>query len=62
MIIINVCQIVVSKIDILALLDISIFIPDIPVISIFIQSIIIHLNMQQRVLIVTFSFDMGLDK
>ena len=48
------------KIDILASLGISILIPDMPVTSVFVQSIIILV--QHLVSILTLSFGIGLDK
>ena len=45
-----------------ALLGISILIPDIPVTSVFVESIIIHLKIQERAPILTLSFGIGLDK
>ena len=48
------------KIDIFASLGISILILDIPVTSVFVQLIIIHLKIQQRVSILTLSFSIGL--
>ena len=50
------------KIDILASLGISILIPDIPVTSVFVQSMIFHLKIQQWVSILMLSFSIGLDK
>ena len=50
------------KIDIFASVGIVIFIPDIPVTSVFIQSPIMCLKIQQRVSILTLSFGIGQDK
>ena len=54
-------QIIICKIDILASLGISILIPDMPVTSIFVQSMIILLKIQHRVSILTLSFGISLD-
>ena len=50
------------KINIFASLGISILIPDMPVTSVFFQSMIICLKIQQWVSILTLSFGIGLDK
>ena len=48
--------------DIFASLGISILIPDIPVTSVLVKSVIIHLKIQEQVSILTLSFVIGLDK
>ena len=65
MVIRNMSQVIICisvKIDILASLGISILIPDIPVTSVFVQSMIILLQIQHLVSILTLSFGIGLDK
>ena len=58
-----ICNIVKPlEIDILASLGISILIPDMPVTSVFVQSMIILLKIQHLVSILTLSFGIGLDK
>ena len=62
MVICNMSQIIIDKIDILALLGISILMPDMPVTAIFVQSMIILLKIQHLVSILTLSFGIGQDK
>ena len=56
MIIVNVCQIIICKIDTLALVGMSIFMLEMPVTTVLSQSICIILKQYQLVLMQTFSF------
>ena len=55
------CQVIVSKIDTLASLGISIFIPEIPITIVLSQSMCIVLKQHQLVVIHTFSFGISRD-